>query len=172
MPAKPAKITPAIRRIAACKAKQCKLAKACTITGRAAAAKRRKKRKEAAANAQAYKLAKKEGLRRFKRTTNGNASRYTTDSGLIANKDDNDAYNGAYVPPANAEEEEGSSSDNDSVNGGTSDSADKGEGSGVYKRDKGALYYEDTPLYKRQRITSYPYSPPSTPYADIYIYYI
>ncbi|KAK2070811.1 hypothetical protein P8C59_005278 [Phyllachora maydis] len=92
----------------------------------------------------ACKLAKKEDLRRSKRTTSGNAGRYTTDSGLIANKDDNNAYDGAYVPPANTEEEEeGNSGDNNSVNGGTSDSADKGKGSGAYKRGKSALHCED-----------------------------
>ncbi|KAK2074015.1 hypothetical protein P8C59_008252 [Phyllachora maydis] len=90
----------------------------------------------------AYKLAKKEGLQRSKRITSSNAGRYTTDSGLIANKDDNNAYNRVYMPPANAEEEEGSSGNDDSINGGTSDSANEGKGGGVYKRSKGALYYE------------------------------
>ncbi|KAK2072100.1 hypothetical protein P8C59_006476 [Phyllachora maydis] len=83
--------------------------------------------------------------RRSKRTAGGNAGRYTTNSGLIADKDDNNAYNRAYMPPTNAEEEEeekGSSSNNDGVNGGTSDSADKGEGSSVRKRSKSALYCE------------------------------
>ncbi|KAK2075466.1 hypothetical protein P8C59_009592 [Phyllachora maydis] len=133
-PAKPAKIMPAIRRTAARKAKQRELAKARTTAGRAAAAKR----------------PKKEGPRRSKRTTSSNAGRYTTNSGLIANKDDNNAYNRAYVPPANVEEEEedGSSNDN-SVNSSTSDSADKGKGSGAYKCSKSTLYYEDTLLYKQ-----------------------
>ncbi|KAK2068591.1 hypothetical protein P8C59_003223 [Phyllachora maydis] len=131
MLAKPAKITPAIRRAAA------------------SAAKRRKKRKEAVANAWASKLAKKEGLRRSKRTAGSNASRYTTNSSLIADKDDNNAYNRAYVPPANAEEEKGSSGNNDGVNGSTSNSADKGKGSGVYECSKGALRYKDILLYKR-----------------------
>ncbi|KAK2067145.1 hypothetical protein P8C59_000904 [Phyllachora maydis] len=133
-PAKPAKITPAIRR--------------------------------------AYKLAKKEGLQRSKRIAGGNAGRYTTNSSLMANKDDNNAYNRAYVPPANVEEEKGGSSDNNSINSGTSDSADKGKGSSARKRNKGASHYENTPPYKRQYVASYPYSPPSTPYADIYVYYI
>ncbi|KAK2073369.1 hypothetical protein P8C59_007657 [Phyllachora maydis] len=147
IPAKPAKITPAIRRAAAYKAKRYKSAKAYTMAGRAAAAKRRKKRKEAAANAQACKLAKKEDLQRSKHTAGSNAGRYTTNSGLIADKDDNNAYNRAYIPPANAEEEkekkeeeeekEGSS-DNDSINGSTSDSTDKGKGSSAYKRGEGA----------------------------------
>ncbi|KAK2072103.1 hypothetical protein P8C59_006479 [Phyllachora maydis] len=145
IPAKPAKIIPAIRRAAAYKAKRRKSAKAYTIVGRAAAAKR-------------YK--------------NGNASRYTTNSGLTANKDNNNAYNGAYIPPANTEEEEGGSSDDNGVNSGISDSTDKGEGGGIYKRGKGASCYKDILLYKRQRVTSYPYGPPSTPYADIYVYYI
>ncbi|KAK2073119.1 hypothetical protein P8C59_007425 [Phyllachora maydis] len=97
----------------------------------------------------AYKLAKKEDLRHSKRTASGNTGRYTTNSGLIANKDDNDAYNRAYIPPAKAEEEEeGSSSNNNSVNSSTSDSADKGEGSGTCERSEGALYYEDIPPYK------------------------
>ncbi|KAK2069805.1 hypothetical protein P8C59_004352 [Phyllachora maydis] len=135
--AKPAKITPAIRRTAACKAKQRKSAKACAIA------------------------AKKEGLRRSKRTAGGNTGRYTTNSGLIADKDNNDAYNRAYMPPTNAEkEEEGSSGDNNGINGSTSDSADKDEGSGAYERSKGALHYKDTLLYKRQYIASYLYSPP------------
>ncbi|KAK2072137.1 hypothetical protein P8C59_006509 [Phyllachora maydis] len=121
MPTKPAKITPAIRYIAAYKAKQRKSAKA-----RATA----------------------EGLRRSKYTTSSNASRYTTNSGLIADKDDNNAYNRAYMPPANTEEEEGSSSNNNSVNSSTSDSADKGKGGGVYKRGKGALHCKDILLYK------------------------
>ncbi|KAK2070791.1 hypothetical protein P8C59_005260 [Phyllachora maydis] len=151
MPAKPAKIIPAIRHIAACKAKQRESAKAYTIAGRAAATKRYKKRKEAAANAQAYKLAKKEDLQRSKHTAGGNAGRYTTNSSLIADKDDNNAYNRAYMPPAKAKEEEekeDGSSDNNSVNGGTSNSTDKGKGSGAYKRGKGALRRKDIPLYK------------------------
>ncbi|KAK2072710.1 hypothetical protein P8C59_007047 [Phyllachora maydis] len=114
-PAKPAKITPAVRRAAAYKAKRRKLAKACAIA---------------------------EGLRRSKRTAGGNAGRYTTNSGLITNKDDNNTYNRAYVPPANVEKEEGGSSNNNSVNSSTSDSTDKGKGSGAYKRSKGALYYK------------------------------
>ncbi|KAK2069294.1 hypothetical protein P8C59_003886 [Phyllachora maydis] len=100
-PAKPAKITPAIRRTAACKAKQRK---------------------------------------------------YTTNSSLIANKDNNNAYNGVYIPPAKAEEEEekeGSSGDNNSVNSSTSDSADKGKGGGMRERGDGASRYKDTLLYKQ-----------------------
>ncbi|KAK2072099.1 hypothetical protein P8C59_006475 [Phyllachora maydis] len=130
-PAKLAKITPAIRRIAAYKAKQRKSAKAYAMAGRAAATKRYKKRKEAAANTQASKLAKKEGLY------------------LTANKDDNNAYNRVYIPPANTEEEEGSSSNNNSVNSSTSNSADKGKGSGAYKYSKGALRCKDTLLHKQ-----------------------
>ncbi|KAK2070748.1 hypothetical protein P8C59_005220 [Phyllachora maydis] len=152
-PAKLAKITPAIYRIAACKAKQHKLAKAYTIVGRAAAAKRRKKRKEAVANARAYKLAKKEDLQYSKHTTSSNASRYTTNSSLIADKDDNNAYNRAYIPPADTEkeeeEEEGSSSNDNGVNSSTSDSANKGKGSSIYEHSKGASRYKDTLLYKR-----------------------
>ncbi|KAK2067460.1 hypothetical protein P8C59_001200 [Phyllachora maydis] len=126
IPAKPAKITPAIRCMAAYKAKR-----------------------------------------------RNNAGRYTTNSSLIANKDNNNTYNRVYIPPAKAEEEEeGSSSDNNSVNGSTSDNADKGKGSGIYKRGKGALHCKDTLLYKRQHVVSYLYSPPSIPYADIYIYYV
>ncbi|KAK2072145.1 hypothetical protein P8C59_006517 [Phyllachora maydis] len=143
IPAELAKIMPAVRCTAACKAKRRKAAKAYTT---------------------ARKLAKKEGLRRSKRTTGSNAGRYTTDSGLTANKDDNNAYNRAYMPPANAEEEEeeeDGSSDDNSVNGGTSDSADEGKGSSTYKRSKGSLYYKDIPPYKQQRVMSYPYSPPA-----------
>ncbi|KAK2066205.1 hypothetical protein P8C59_000040 [Phyllachora maydis] len=121
----------------------------------------------------AYKLAKKKDLWRSKRTAGGNTSRYTTNSGLIADKNDNNAYNKAYMPPIKAEEEEeGSSSDNDSVNSSTSNSADKGKGSNVHKCSKGTLRYKDTLPYKRQYVMSYPYSPPSVPYADMYIYYI
>ncbi|KAK2068662.1 hypothetical protein P8C59_003292 [Phyllachora maydis] len=119
IPAKPAKITPAIYRTAAYKAKR---------------------RESAKARATAYKLAKKKDLQRSKRTAGSNAGRYTTNSGLIANKDDNNAYNGAYVPLADIEEEEeekGSSNDN-GINGGTSDSTDKGKGSGIYKRSEGS----------------------------------
>ncbi|KAK2067204.1 hypothetical protein P8C59_000963 [Phyllachora maydis] len=137
MPAKPAKITLAIRYTAACKAKRRELAKA-----RAA---------------------------RSKRTTGSNTSRYTTNSGLMANKDDNNVYNRVYVPSANIEEEEGSSSDNNSINSSTSDSTDKGEGSGVYKRSEGALRCEDTLLYKRQCVISYPYSPPVCPIIARYL---
>ncbi|KAK2073340.1 hypothetical protein P8C59_007629 [Phyllachora maydis] len=158
--------------LAACKAKRRKSAKARAKAGRVVAAKCRKKRKKAAANTQASKLAKKEGLRRSKRIAGSNAGRYTTNSGLTANKDDNNAYNRAYMPPTDIEEEEGGSSNNNGVNSGTSDSADKGKGSSVYKYSKGASRYKDTLLYKRQYVTSYPYNPPSTPYADIYIYYI
>ncbi|KAK2068694.1 hypothetical protein P8C59_003322 [Phyllachora maydis] len=87
---------------------------------------------------------------RSKRTASSNAGRYTTNSGLIADKDDNNAYNRVYIPPANIEkEEEGGSSNDDSINGGTSNSTDKGKGSSVYKRGEGALYYEDTLLYKQ-----------------------
>ncbi|KAK2074425.1 hypothetical protein P8C59_008633 [Phyllachora maydis] len=172
-PAKPAKITPAKRRAAARKAKRRKSAKARTTAGRAAAAKRCKKRKEAVANAQARKLAKKEGLRRSKHTTSSNAGRYTTNSGLTANKDNNNAYNRAYMPPTNVEEEEeDSSSDNNSVNSSTSNSTDKGKGSSVYERGKSALYRKDILLYKRQYVASYPCSPPGAPCADIYIHYI
>ncbi|KAK2074455.1 hypothetical protein P8C59_008662 [Phyllachora maydis] len=137
IPAKPAKITPAIRRTAACKAKQRKSAKAHTI---------------------AYKLAKKKDLRRSKRTASGNAGRYTTNSGLIADKDNDNAYNRAYVPPANTEEEEeeekeeeeeeDSSSNNNSINSSTSNSTNKGKGSGAYKRGKGASRRKDILLYK------------------------
>ncbi|KAK2074917.1 hypothetical protein P8C59_009087 [Phyllachora maydis] len=77
-----------------------------------------------------------------------NAGRYTTNSGLTANKDDNDAYNRAYMPPANIEEEEGGSGDNNGVNSSTSNGTDKGKSSGAYKRGKGALYYKDILLYK------------------------
>ncbi|KAK2073339.1 hypothetical protein P8C59_007628 [Phyllachora maydis] len=80
---------------------------------------------------------------RSKRIAGSNASRYTTNSGLIADKDDNNAYNRVYIPPANAEKEKGSSSDNNSVNGGTSNSTNKVKGSSIYKRSKGALYYKD-----------------------------
>ncbi|KAK2069052.1 hypothetical protein P8C59_003659 [Phyllachora maydis] len=133
MPAKPAKITPAICRVAACKAKRRKSAKARAIT------------------------AKKEGLRRSKCTISGDAGRYTTNSSFTANKDNNNAYNRAYMPPANTEEEEeGSSGNNNSVNSGTSDSADKGKGSSAYKRSKGALRYEDTLLYKRHSALARP----------------
>ncbi|KAK2069119.1 hypothetical protein P8C59_003724 [Phyllachora maydis] len=174
IPAELAKITPAVYRIAARKAKRRKSAKAYAAAGRAAATKRYKKRKEAVANAQACKLAKKEDLRRSKRTIGGNAGRYTTDSDLAANKDNNNAYNRAYMPPTNTEEEEekkGSSNDN-SVNGGTSDSADKGKDSSTYKRGESALCYKDILLYKRQRVMSYPYSPPGVPCTDIYVYYV
>ncbi|KAK2067201.1 hypothetical protein P8C59_000960 [Phyllachora maydis] len=153
IPAKLAKITLAICRIAAYKAKRRDSAKAHTTAGRAVAAKR----------------PKKEGLRRSKRTTSGNVGRYTTNSGLIADKDDNNAYNRAYIPPANIEKKEGSSSDNNGVNGSTSDSANKGKGSGVYKRGKGTLYYKDTPLlcpiiarYLKVLIASKPTSAQST----------
>ncbi|KAK2066277.1 hypothetical protein P8C59_000108 [Phyllachora maydis] len=174
-PTKLAKITLAERYIAAYKAKRRKAAKACAIAGRAAAAKRRKKRKEAVANIQARKLAKKEGLQRSKRTASGNAGRYTTNSSLIANKDDNNTYNRAYMPLADAEEEEeeeGGSGNNNSVNSSTSNSTDKGKGSSTYKHSKGFLRYKDIPLYKRQYVTSYPYSPPSAPRADIYVHYV
>ncbi|KAK2074727.1 hypothetical protein P8C59_008911 [Phyllachora maydis] len=112
---------------------------------------------------------------RSKRTAGSNAGRYTTNSGLIADKDDNNAYNGVYMPPTNVEEKEeekDGSSDDNGVNSSTSDSADKGKGSGAYKRGKGTSYCKDILLYKQQHITSYPYSPPSMPCTDIYIYYI
>ncbi|KAK2072672.1 hypothetical protein P8C59_007010 [Phyllachora maydis] len=118
------------------------------------------------------KLAKKEGLRRSKRTAGSNAGRYTTNSGLMANKDDNNAYNRVYMPLTDIKEEKGSSSNDNSINGGTSDSTNKVEGSSVYKRSKGALRYKDTLLYKQQCVTSYLYSLPSTPYTNIYVYYV
>ncbi|KAK2068522.1 hypothetical protein P8C59_003156 [Phyllachora maydis] len=113
--AKPAKITPAVYRAAAYKAKRRKLAKARAAAGRAAAAKRCK----------------------------NNAGKYTTNSGLTANKDNNNAYNRVYMPPADIEKKKGSSGNNNSVNSSTSNSADKGEDSGVRKRGKGASYYKD-----------------------------
>ncbi|KAK2074443.1 hypothetical protein P8C59_008650 [Phyllachora maydis] len=119
------KIMPAIRRIAAYKAKQYKLAKAYAIA------------------------AKKKGPQRSKRTTSSNAGRYTTNSSLTANKDNNNAYNGAYIPPADIEEKKGSSSNNNSVNSGTSDSIDKGKGNSTYKYGKSALRYKDIPPYKQ-----------------------
>ncbi|KAK2068788.1 hypothetical protein P8C59_003409 [Phyllachora maydis] len=122
MLAKPAKITPAIRRTAAYKAKQCKSAKAYTTA---------------------------EGLQRSKYTASSNAGRYTTNSGLMAKRDDNNAYNRAYMPSANIEEEEGSSSNDNSVNSSTSNSTDKSKGSSARKRSKGASRCEDTLLYKR-----------------------
>ncbi|KAK2070632.1 hypothetical protein P8C59_005109 [Phyllachora maydis] len=155
-----------------CKAKQRKSAKAYAIAGRAVAAKRRKKRKEATANARASKLAKKEGPRYSKRTTGSNTGRYTTNSSLTANKDNNNAYNRVYIPPADIEEEKGSSSNNNSVNSSTSDSTNKGKGSGVYKYSKGASHCKDILLRKQQRVASYPYSPPSAPYTNIYVYYV
>ncbi|KAK2070953.1 hypothetical protein P8C59_005413 [Phyllachora maydis] len=121
-PAKPAKITPAVYCTAAYKAKQRKSAKAHTTA---------------------------EGLQHSKRTAGNNASRYTTNSGLIANKDNDNAYNRAYIPPADIEEEEGGSSNDNGVNSDTSNSADKGKGSSACKRGKDALYYKDTLLYKR-----------------------
>ncbi|KAK2073071.1 hypothetical protein P8C59_007380 [Phyllachora maydis] len=88
-------------------------------------------------------------IRRSKRTAGGNTGRNTTDSGLTADKDDNNAYNRAYMPPTNIEKEKGSSSNDNSINGSTSDSADKGKGSSVYERGEGALHYKDTLLYKQ-----------------------
>ncbi|KAK2068494.1 hypothetical protein P8C59_003128 [Phyllachora maydis] len=120
-PAKPAKITLAVHRTAAYKAKQYKSAKAYAIA---------------------------EGLQYSKRTTGSNAGRNTTNSSLTANKDNNNAYNRAYIPPTDIKEKEGSSSNNNSVNSSTSNSANKGKGSSVYKRGKGALYYKDTLLRK------------------------
>ncbi|KAK2068934.1 hypothetical protein P8C59_003548 [Phyllachora maydis] len=81
-------------------------------------------------------------------TADYNAGRYTTNSSLIADEDDNNAYNRIYIPSANIEEEEGGSSNNNGVNSSTSNSTNKGEGSSIYKRSKGALYYKDIPLYK------------------------
>ncbi|KAK2068764.1 hypothetical protein P8C59_003386 [Phyllachora maydis] len=121
----------------------------------------------------ASKLAKKEGLRRSKYTAGGNTGRYTTNSGLTANKDDNNAYNGVYMPPANIEEEKkGGSSDNNGINGSTSDNANKGKGSSTRKYGEGALRYKDILLCKQQRVISYLYSLPGIPYADIYVYYV
>ncbi|KAK2073344.1 hypothetical protein P8C59_007633 [Phyllachora maydis] len=107
-------------------------------------------RRTAACEAKRRKAAKACATR-SKRTTSGNASRYTTNSGLMANKDDNNAYNRAYMPSVNTEEEEeekGGSSDDNSINSSTSNSADKGKGSSACKRGKGSLYYKDTLLYK------------------------
>ncbi|KAK2073346.1 hypothetical protein P8C59_007635 [Phyllachora maydis] len=92
---------------------------------------------------------KKEGPRRSKCTAGSNAGRYTTDSSLMADKDDNNAYNRVYIPPTDIEEEEGSSGDDNSVNSGTSNSTDKGKGSGVYKRGEGALHCEACPVIAR-----------------------
>ncbi|KAK2072696.1 hypothetical protein P8C59_007034 [Phyllachora maydis] len=156
IPAKPAKIMPAVYCIAAYKAKRRKLAKACATAGRAVAAKRYKKYKKAAANAQASKLAKKEGLRRSKRTAGSNAGRYTTNSSLMANKDNNNAYNRVYIPPADIEEEKGSSSNDNGVNSSTSNNTDKGKGSNTCKYSKGALYCKDTLPYKRHSVLARP----------------
>ncbi|KAK2067697.1 hypothetical protein P8C59_001411 [Phyllachora maydis] len=141
MPAKLAKITLAIYYAAARKAKRRELAKAYATAGRAAAAKR----------------PKKEDLQRSKCTAGGDAGRYTTNSGLIADKDDDNAYNRAYMPSTEVEEEEeDSSSNNDSINSGTSDSTNKGKGSSMYERGKGALHCKDILLYKRYSILARP----------------
>ncbi|KAK2069309.1 hypothetical protein P8C59_003900 [Phyllachora maydis] len=109
---------------------------------------------------------------RFKRTTSGDTGRYTTNSGLTADKDDNNIYNKAYMPPTNIEEEKGGSGNDNGVNSSTSDSTNKGKGSSARKHGKGASRCKDILLYKRQRVMSYPYSPPSTPYTNIYVYYV
>ncbi|KAK2069079.1 hypothetical protein P8C59_003686 [Phyllachora maydis] len=114
------------------------------------AARKAKQRESAKAYTTASKLAKKEGPRRSKRTISSNTSRYTTNSNLIANKDDSNAYNRAYIPPTDTkEEEEDSSSNNNSVNSSTSNSTNKGKGSSAYKRSKGASHYKDILLYKQ-----------------------
>ncbi|KAK2073391.1 hypothetical protein P8C59_007679 [Phyllachora maydis] len=135
-----AKITLAVRCVAACKAKRRKAAKAYAIA------------------------AKKEGLRHSKRTAGGDAGRYTTDSGLIADKDDNNAYNRVYMPftDAEEEEEEDSSGNDNSINGGTSDSADKGEGSSMYKRGKGSSDYKVRPIIARYLKVLMAFEPAST----------
>ncbi|KAK2069059.1 hypothetical protein P8C59_003666 [Phyllachora maydis] len=107
------------------------------------AARKAKRRK----SAKAYAIA--EGLRRSKRTASGDAGRYTTNSGLMVNKDDNNAYNRVYMPLTNVEEEEGGSSNDNGINGGTSDSTDKGKGSSACEYGKGASRCKDTLLYKR-----------------------
>ncbi|KAK2070824.1 hypothetical protein P8C59_005291 [Phyllachora maydis] len=122
MPAKLAKITPAIHRTAAYKAKR-----------------------------------------------RDNAGRYTTNSSLMANKDNNNAYNRAYMPLTNIEEEEDGSSDNNSVNSSTSNSTNKGKGSSAYKYGKGALRCKDILLYKRQCIASYLCGPSIRPIMAYYL---
>ncbi|KAK2070357.1 hypothetical protein P8C59_004858 [Phyllachora maydis] len=67
-----------------------------------------------------------------------------------SNKDNNNAYNRAYIPPAKAEEKEkGGSSNDNSINSSTSNSTNKGKGSSVYKYSKGALCCKDIPPYKQ-----------------------
>ncbi|KAK2067358.1 hypothetical protein P8C59_001107 [Phyllachora maydis] len=78
-----------------------------------------------------------------------NAGRYTTNSGLKANKDDNNAYNRAYIPPTNTEEKEDGSGNDNSINSSTSDSTNKGKGSSIHKCSKGTSYYKDILLYKQ-----------------------
>ncbi|KAK2073467.1 hypothetical protein P8C59_007752 [Phyllachora maydis] len=87
---------------------------------------------------------------RFKYTAGSNVGRYTTDSSLIADKDNNNVYNRAYIPPTDMEkEEEGSSSNNNGINSSTSNSANKGKGSSARKCSKGALYYKARPIIAR-----------------------
>ncbi|KAK2072060.1 hypothetical protein P8C59_006437 [Phyllachora maydis] len=108
------------------------------------------------------------------------AGRKPSNSSLYykANKNEDNTYNRAYKPPANTEEEGGdkdNSKEEEEDNGdnnGTSNSTSNSKDKAGYKPGNSSLHYKDIPLYKRQYGASYPYSPPSTAYANIYIYYI
>ncbi|KAK2066281.1 hypothetical protein P8C59_000112 [Phyllachora maydis] len=68
----------------------------------------------------------------------------------LANKDKDDAYNRAYKPPANAEEEGGSKDnskeekeeDNSSNNDSTSNSTNNSKDTARYKLSDSSLYYK------------------------------
>ncbi|KAK2075446.1 hypothetical protein P8C59_009574 [Phyllachora maydis] len=100
---------------------------------------------------------------KLKREEMANAGVYTNNTSPLANKDKDNAYNRAYKPPTNIKEE-GSSKDNSkeeedksSNNNSTGDSAGNSKDKARRKLSNSSLRYK---------------APPSTAYADIYVYYI
>ncbi|KAK2068607.1 hypothetical protein P8C59_003239 [Phyllachora maydis] len=87
----------------------------------------------------------------------GNAGIYTNNTGLLADKDKDNAYNRAYKPPTNIEEED-SSKDNskeeeeeedNSSNNGTSNSTGNSKDKARRELSNSGSYYKDILLYKR-----------------------
>ncbi|KAK2072034.1 hypothetical protein P8C59_006411 [Phyllachora maydis] len=151
------KITPAIRRIAACKPNKNKdntynkAYKPPTNIEEEGSNKdnsKEKKEDNSDNNSTSNSTSNSKDKARYKP---GNSSLY-----YKANKDKDNAYNRVYKPPTNIEEE-GSSKDNskeeeeedNSNNDSTSDSTGNSKDKAGYRPMNSSLRYKDTPLYKQ-----------------------
>ncbi|KAK2066359.1 hypothetical protein P8C59_000188 [Phyllachora maydis] len=82
--------------------------------------------------------------------TSGNAGINTNDPSSLADKDKDDAYNRAYKPPTNIEEEGSSKDDSkdeeeeedNSDNNSTSNSTDNSKDKARYRPSNSSLYYK------------------------------